>query len=247
MESINLINPINISLAQIKESLFESNSISMGDEILSYGTFKTEFDKFYIQNKRAGKTVYKIDFFNSKLQELEKLEDGIINIENQSKSIEYTSALKSIIKIRDIITRLISNENPPIRKINKTALTYKRIKSPPVINSLYISLKSNNLIDKATKYDDFLLIFDNKNITEIVNPVIWNSTASELLYFMIQIQGVLIEPKNREDYVLLKSCFTKPNGLQFSENFKNLKKEIEIKLSTNKQSTIDKIIQKISN
>lgn len=246
MESLNLINPINISLAQIKESLFESRSISMGDEISSYGTFKTEFDKFYIQHKRAGKTVFKIDFFNSKLEELEKLEDGIINIENRSKSIEYTSVLKSIIKIRAIITSLISNENPPIRKSKKTTLTYKRIKNPSLVNDLYISLKSYSLIDKATKYDDFLLIFDNKNITEIINPVIWNSTASELLYFIKQIQGVLIEPKDREDYLLLKSCFTKPNGVQFSENFKNLKSEVEIKVSTNKQSIINKIIQKIS-
>ena len=80
-----------------------------------------------------------------------------------------------------------------------------------------------------------------------MNPIIWlSSNASELLYFFINIQDVVIEKKKRQNYLLLKSCFLKPNGIEFSEKFKNINTELEIKLSKERQRTIDKIIQEIA-
>lgn len=247
MESINLINPINLSLANIKESLFGKEIINIGNERFLYGTFESEFQKFYIENKRIGNEVFKLDFFNSKLENLNKLENEIVKIERQSENLQFTSTLENILKIKNILSELISNEKQPLRKIIKTILTYKKIVKEDKINSLFSLLKSYNLIDKKTSFKDFSKIFNNINVTELVNPIIWQSSnASELLYFIIKIQDVIIEKKKRQDYLQLKSCFFKQDGIPFSENFKNIFTELETKLSKDKQSIIDKIVQEIT-
>lgn len=247
MDSLNLINPINTTLNQIKESLYERELITVGNESLLYGTFKADFEKFRIDNKRVGKNIFKIDFYNSKLNELNTIEEGVINIEKQFGNLEYNSTLKNISNIRNQLIELISNEQPMQKTHKKTILTYKWISSYNKRKSLYKSLKSNNLIDKQTSYNDFELIFNNQNISKIENPIIWlSSNASELLYFIMNIQGIVIEKKERQNYLLLKSCFLKPNGIEFSENFKNINTELEIKLSKEKQRTINNIIQEIA-
>ncbi|MFK7101050.1 hypothetical protein V3471_08675 [Flavobacterium oreochromis] len=247
MESIRLISPINTALAKIKESLYRRELTSIANENGFYGTFEREFENFSIENKRLGKTVYKIDFFNSKLEELNKIESQVLNFEKQQEGMIFSSTLKEIFKLRNFISELISLENQPLKINQKTILTYKKIVKDDKMNTLFSLLRKNNLIDKKTSFKDFLFVFSNKNISEIVNPIIWlSSNASELLYFIISIQDIVIEKKKRQDYLLLKSCFFKPNGIEFSENFKNINTELNIKLSKEKQIIIDKIIQEIA-
>lgn len=247
MESIKLISPLNNSLANIKESLYKREVISIANESRLYGTFEKEFENFSIDNKRLGKTVHKIDFLNSKLEELNKIEIQVLNFEKQHENIEFSSTLKTIQKLRNLISEFISCENSPLKSTKKTILTYKKIVKDDKINTLFNLLKKNNLIEKKTSFKDFSIVFNNKNTSDIVNPIIWlSSNASELLYFIINIQGVVIEKKKQQNYLLLKSCFLKPNGIEFSENFKNIKTELEIKLSKERQRTIDNIIQEIA-
>ncbi len=247
MESIKLISPLNNSLANIKESLYKREVISIGNESRLYGTFEKEFENFSIDNKRLGKTVYKIDFLNSKMEELNKIEIQVLNFEKQHENIEFSSTLKTIQKLRNLISEFISCENSPVKSTKKTILTYKKIVKDDKINTLFNLLKKNNLIEKKTSFKDFSIVFNNKNTSDIVNPIIWlSSNASELLYFIINIQGVVIEKKKQQDYLLLKSCFLKPNGIEFSEKFKNIKTELEIKLSKERQRTIDNIILEIA-
>ncbi|MBC5834339.1 hypothetical protein G6N05_07860 [Flavobacterium sp. F372] len=247
MESIKLISPINNSLANIKESLFKREVISIANESILYGTFENEFENFSIDSKRLGKTVYKIDFLYSKLEQLNKIEIQVLNFEKQNENIEYSSTLKAIQKLRNLISEFISFENQPLKRNEKTILTYKKIVKDDKINTLFNLLKKNNLIEKKTSFKDFSIVFNNKNISDIVNPIVWlSSNASELLYFIINIQDVIIEKTKRQNYLLLKSCFLKPNGIEFSENFKNINTELEIKLSKEKQRTIYNIIQEIA-
>jgi len=101
----------------------------------------------------------------------------------------------------------------------------------------------DEFVHSETTIEQFTTIFTWQPI-ESITPIRWHDdNASELLYFIIRLEETSnIEEKKRTDYIKMKACFVKPNGKPFNANFKELKQNIYINLSQEKQKAIDKLI-----
>jgi hypothetical protein len=106
-------------------------------------------------------------------------------------------------------------------------------------------LKEYQLIASETTYVQFNAIFTGQPIGKSFEPVRWhNNNASELLYFVIKLEessNIVCKPK-QTDYKKLTSCFVQPNGNKFDANWRQLKTNIRINLSQDRQKTIDDLL-----
>lgn len=259
-DSFKLLEPIKNRVREIEEELTEHTSKIVDGEIFNYGSFISTFEGFYNDNKRKGKEVNEIDYFNSKIYELQSLKDSVFELEkkideDKGNSIKFHAILTEII---DTIRKaealkksfFVRNSKTVIKNRNyRNKLTYKWNIEYHKINELHRLLIKNEMIAKKTKYSDFEMVFKENPVSKIKNPIKWSSSnATELLYFIVQINYYSIVEKNKRlDYERLKSGFVKSNEEKFSENFNSIKQQIQTKLSLSKQSQIDKIIRTIIN
>lgn len=100
-------------------------------------------------------------------------------------------------------------------------------------------------ISKSTTYNQFKKIFTGQPIPKI-EPIKWHDdNASELLYFIMQLisSGNINGNINRMDYAKLKGCFRTIDNMEFQQNFKELKQQINRNLSEQKRKEIDALVK----
>ena len=108
------------------------------------------------------------------------------------------------------------------------------------------SLMTNkySLIASETTLGQFTAIFIGQLIQSIT-PVKWHQdNATELLYFIHRLEqsgNIDYNPK-RANYQRMTDCFVKPDGSKFEASWKQLKQNIDINLSDNKQRAIDELV-----
>ncbi len=179
-----------------------------------------------------------IDYYKN--EEYNTIVRGIVNKIKWEIDYRFNNKLKALerkhnkAKLKDL---------EPVRnsKKVKTTRSYKWLGKPEDLNELYRKMK--DFFSGETKFVDFKNIFSNKEIS-IINPIKWHDdTASELLYFIMQlVENGLIEGK-RLNYLTLTGCFLKSDGKKFTANFKNLKQSIPIKLTLAKMAKIEAIVK----
>jgi hypothetical protein len=126
--------------------------------------------------------------------------------------------------------------------------SYNWLHNPDVeLEELYQLLKGNALIHSDTTLDQLKAVFTAKPL-ELIQAIKWNNdNASELLYFILKLQGEdgsIIEKENRTNYQRLTTCFVKPDGKPFTEKFRQAKNNLKrFGLAPSKQQVIDSIVQ----
>lgn len=140
------------------------------------------------------------------------------------------------------------NEIGGLAKESKQSKSYKWLNSPETdLPELYQLLMENELIHSGTKEEQFKAVFKAKPLREI-EPIKWHDdNASELIYFILQLQGSdgsLIEKEERLNYKRLKDCFITPNGEPFTKNLRQAKDNVRrYGISEAGRQKIDNIIQ----
>lgn len=151
------------------------------------------------------------------------------------------------------LQKYLSNEidyqqKKPIRKPpkQKKMTSYVWQNNPdkelPELYSLMID--NYKLIAPETTYEQFKAVFTGQAI-ESINPIKWHQdNASELVYFIDRLEqtdNIVHNPK-KTDYQKMTACFVKPDGKQFKANWKQIKQNISINLSSDKQKAIDELV-----
>lgn len=112
----------------------------------------------------------------------------------------------------------------------------------PELYSLMID--KYKLIAPETTLEQFTAIFTGRPIDEI-EPIRWHQeNASELVYFIVRLEqtdNIVHNPK-KTDYQKMTACFVKPDGNHFKANWKQIKQNISINLSSDKQKSIDDLV-----
>jgi hypothetical protein len=130
---------------------------------------------------------------------------------------------------------------PKLQKKTSYVWLMNADKELPELHSLMIE---SNLIAKETTLHQLIAIFTGQPIDNI-EPIRWKQdNASELLYFISQLEqttNIKSNPK-KADYQRMAACFLKPDGQTFQANWKQLKQTITINLSKEKQDAIDRLI-----
>lgn len=164
--------------------------------------------------------------------------DLVCPLEKDSKEVnEYLR--KTLIELKK---ELSENQTKKTKK-KKTSYVWQGSQDElPLLHNLMVN--EYKLIVPETTYEQSQAVFTGQPI-ESIHPIKWHQdNASELLYFIDRLkQSHQIEhnPK-RADYQKLKACFVKPDGSQFDSAFKQLKTNIELNLSKDKQKAIDDLI-----
>ncbi len=129
----------------------------------------------------------------------------------------------------------------PVQKKNKLSYVWQG-KSDEELPNLYQQMKGK-FIDNESDLSQFIAIFSGLPIQNL-KPIKWHSdNASEVLYFILQLEDTQnIASGKRVDYQKLKACFFKPDGTPFTASFKELKQNIDINLSTDKQRAIKDLV-----
>jgi hypothetical protein len=163
--------------------------------------------------------------------------------------LEYIGKLRR--HLRDIEAQPVKGSEPYTGLKTKPLISYQwDNKKFTLVTNLHKKIKGK-LIDKDATINNFKAIFTGKPVTKIT-PLKWHDgTASELLYFIIQLQGKTFIPKEkRMNYKRIKGCFIKNDGSPFEENFKeinqSLKQNTEGTLCSEKRKFIDKILNYLS-
>ncbi len=132
----------------------------------------------------------------------------------------------------------------PPKQQKKTSYVWQNNtdKELPELYSLMIN--KYKLIAPETTLEQFTAIFTGQPIDEI-EPIRWHQeNASELVYFINRLEqtdNIVHNPK-KTDYQKMTACFVKPDGNHFKANWKQIKQNISINLSSDKQKSIDDIV-----
>jgi hypothetical protein len=98
------------------------------------------------------------------------------------------------------------------------------------------------LIASETTYEQFKAVFTGQIIDDSFEPIRWHQDkASELLYFNEAIKNKVNNVWHI--YKRLTACFVKPDGKPFKAEWKSLKTNIGINLSSDKQKPIDELVK----
>ncbi len=177
--------------------------------------------------------------------------DVLIDLEKEFKHLgfEYAGYL-SVSNIEYAETQIdsaketIEEDTPPNKLPNKKLLlSYKWLGKKEELNQLHEKM-IDGLISSDTPIVDFKNIFSEKEISKL-RPVKWHDgNASELLYFILELsEKGLIHKKNQTDYKQLAGCFIKNDCSVFKENFRQLKQDLDLKLSSEKKDRIDTLLR----
>jgi hypothetical protein len=132
---------------------------------------------------------------------------------------------KQLIELSDFdnmisaIDRLIL-KNSALKSVKSTntkqhSFRYKKYDTAPLnINKLYKELKSKNFIHPDTRLVNFKKVFSGG---EIIKPIIWIGTMTELGYFVKQLHDKLkyVENLKHQKWPVAINCFIQGDGTQF--------------------------------
>ena len=112
----------------------------------------------------------------------------------------------------------------------------------PELYSLMIN--KYKLIAPETTYEQFKAVFTGQPIDEIKQIKWHQDNASELLYFIDRLEqsNNIRHNQKKADYQRMTACFVKPDGNVFTANLKQIKQNITINLSADKQKAIDELV-----
>ena len=155
-----------------------------------------------------------------------------------------------ILDISDFYTRFLFEpipnnvfirENPEIIQIEETPIVAREKKTKPktgVLSFVYVQLDSNpeaitdlfnslkdvaGLIDSQTRLVDFKKVFSGR---EVVSPIIWTGTPTELYYFIKYIHNIQksVEDARKQQWAIACHCFIGENEVRFEKSkLKSLK------------------------
>jgi hypothetical protein len=185
-----------------------------------------------------------------------------------SKKINDLNNLKAIMNklkqpmANEILELEIKRHRPFLDDyINKIDDELKKIVKPPKQQKMTSYVWQNNpdkelpelynlminkykLIAPETTYEEFIAVYTGQPIGEIETIKWHQENASELLYFIDRLEqtdNIVHNPK-KTDYQKMTACFVKPDGKQFKANWKQIKQNISINLSPDKQKAIDDLV-----
>lgn len=207
------------------------------NEYLNELTYKEQF--YFIANEI--KKLEFIKFTKKNLKGIDISNNGIIKIYSEWLNIhkKYLDAIQPF-ENSQAEKAFVKSEN------KKPKTTYQWQSNPdkelPELYSLMID--KHKLIAPETTYEQFKATFTGQPI-ESIEPIKWHQkNASELLYFIDRLEqsnNIVHNPK-RANYQRMTACFVKPDGKPFKANWKQIKQNISINLSPDKQKAIDKLI-----
>ncbi|WP_162427845.1 hypothetical protein [Pontibacter pudoricolor] len=202
--------------------------------------------------------------FKKQVERSQKRLDRLLELDSKSAK-EYAQEFFQLSFIKERVVKLMTEQatdtldksafkqqgsNTPKEKLSYTWLS----KSDTDLIELHQHLINAKLIDPATTLEQFKAVFRAQPLHIVKdNPIKWHEdNASELLYFILQLEGTddemypdgwLIKKGNRANYKRLTACFVKPDGEQFTENFKQAKQNLKDPvLAPAKQAVIDSIV-----
>ena len=141
--------------------------------------------------------------------------------------------------------RLIQNKSQKKKSQKKTSYVWQGYSDKELPELYSLMIDKYKLITPETTYEQFKDIFTGQPI-ESINPIKWHQdNASELLYFVERLKqsNNIDHNVKRADYKKMTACFVKPNATKFEANWKQIKQNISINLSSNKQEAIDKLLK----
>lgn len=254
-----IIKPLNDRVKEIKESFYPQQILTAGDEKGVYGTYEKFFQIYSKENLRKGIRVNEIDYFNNAINDLEKIEDAVLELEKkiqseENNSIQFHAILSNIHNLKQHAKEQIRifeakkeqiKTKPKPRNIGKK-LTYEWIGNKKNIRQLKKMLIDNELIENNISLDTFEFIFSKQPINQLKTPLVWlNDNATQLLYLIKALKNneIIHTTKKNFDYVQLIECFHRPNNKKFiPESLKSALIDIEMKIGEDSKGIIDKII-----
>jgi len=210
---------------------------------------------------------FKKNFQKLRLKAVEKWTDELNNIEPSEAVAKIDKQLYELRKkelLADIgadglnnwdrwLQKYLSNEidhqqkrpaRKPPKQQKKTSYVWQSNPDKELPELYSLMIKKYKLIASETTYEQFKAVFTGQPIDEI-KPIKWHQdNASELLYFidrLEQTKNIKHNPK-RADYQKMTACFVNPDGKQFTANWKQIKQNISINLSSDKQKAIDELV-----
>lgn len=165
------------------------------------------------------------------------LEQAIAELNNLAEEYEYA------INYRKLHTQA-PNEARLKEPAKEKQVSYTWLNKPDTeLPELYQLLIDAQLMHPATTIEQLRAVFTAKPLQGI-EPIKWHDdNASELLYFILQLESTDSIAKGRQtNYQRLTACFVKPDGSPFESAFKTLKQRVNVDLSEPKQQTIRSIV-----
>jgi hypothetical protein len=190
---------------------------------------------------------YKVTFFQ---QRMEKYKDSYSLQQKINLELELIKKLplqnNDYKVLADNYSIFLCSQNTSTHKQQKkTSYVWQNNpdKELPELHSLMID--TYKLIASETTIEQFTAIFKGQPI-ESIEPIKWHQeNASELLYFIGRLEqsdNIVHNPK-KADYLKMTACFVKPDGQKFKANWKQIKQNISINLSSDKQKAIDELLK----
>lgn len=258
---LKLISPLEKEVRRIKECLYPKQIFEVGEEKLIYGTFEESYHQFYIEALRIGNKVNETDFYNQLFSQLELIESYVIGLEKKilledGVEVKYHGILGHIFSVKHFLLRILEAKGHgnavlkfPKSQTKKIFNTYSwKLKDDKMYELKKLLIKAG-LISKNTVFQDLKFVFSNKSIEELKCPIVWlTSNATELLFFIKSLMEYeAIEKTKTMNYQLLVRCFVKSDGKNFTESFKSLNTDIDLKISKQYRKKINEVILKIVN
>lgn len=243
------VEPITNRAREIRQEITPQKIVAKIDgEPIVNGTFESNYDRFRIERKRKGEDFSISAYYNTKLDELERLEEGVLSLEKwlerDGYAIQFHAAASTIRGLQRDVQLLIDRqkENQPKKIRTKTHYTYKW-KASPTLKEHFRKMVTKEFLDKSVPPKVFEDIFFNGVDSEGIKPVVWKSeNATELKYFIKKLEeSGLIESSKRMDYERLKRCFVKSDNSPFNSNFKNININDDSNLGGDTRKRVDEI------
>lgn len=155
------------------------------------------------------------------------------DIENNAVNKIKPELLEMEVYFKDLLTK-------PKKQQKKTTYQWQSNPDKEIPKLYSLMIDEYKLIAPETTYEQFTVIFTGQPI-DTINPIKWHQdNASELLYFNEAIKSKVNSVWHI--YKRMAACFVKPDGKPFLASFKELKQNLNINLSSDKQGTIDELV-----
>ncbi|MHC1774016.1 MAG: hypothetical protein AB9834_01260 [Lentimicrobium sp.] len=218
-----------------------------GDHIVAIDNFNSYYNYCKECYQEIEKEFYSIDrdldkeFYKSHIA----IENEYLNANKPFYDIDYKeySDLKTNAERhnKDYLKWLISLNN--LKSSQRYSYEWQNKPDEELLELYNLLSNKYKLIAPDTTYEQFKPIFTKHPIESII-PIRWHDdNVSELLYFIQRLeQSDQVKHTKNADYQKMTACFIKPDGNPFQAAFKNLKTNIIINLSPDKQRPIDELI-----
>lgn len=138
-----------------------------------------------------------------------------ILFEDRKQLIELSDFDNMISAIDRLILKNSALKSVKSTNTKQSSFRYKKYDTAPLnINKLYKELNSKNFIHPDTRLVNFKKVFSGG---EIIKPIIWIGTMTELGYFVKQLHDKLkyVENLKHQKWPVAINCFIQGDGTQF--------------------------------